>query len=95
MILEQHNSEFVHIQKDFRESFRDSLAENPNAKFDTHWNAALTGQFGKNPPCGVSNNHFIFEDKYLRNYYYYRSLIPTTENAYIEHYYVFSSVYEL
>ena len=45
MILEQHNSEFVHIQKDFRESFRDSLAKNPNAKFDTHWNAALTGQF--------------------------------------------------
>ena len=71
---------------DFRESFRDSLGRNPTARFQTHWQSAMTSHFGINPPCNAATEHLIFEDKVRRNFYYYHSRMPNTENAFINHY---------
>ena len=39
---------------DFRENFRNSMARNPTSKFSTHWEAAITGVFGKDPQCNAT-----------------------------------------
>ena len=70
----------------FREKFRDSLIQNPSSKFNTHWESAMTSEFGNNPPCNAATQHLIFEDKVKRNFYYYNSRMPSTENAFISHY---------
>ena len=72
---------------DFRENFRDSMARNPTSKFTTHWEAATTGVFGKDPPCNATTNHLIFEDKVKRNFYYYCSKMDSSEYSFVRHYF--------
>ena len=44
--LEEHNSKYRPTSLNFREHFRSSMNRNPTAKFKTHWEAAMTGEFG-------------------------------------------------
>ena len=44
--LEEHNSKYRPTYLNFREHFRSSMNRNPTAKFNTHWESAMTGEFG-------------------------------------------------
>ena len=73
------------MQYEFREHFRNSILSNHHASFNVHWTKARSKQFGNDCPMNVTSFHDIFMDRIRKKFYYWKSKLPESQNAYIKH----------